>query len=129
MKIAISIAFVLSVLASLFFPQQSGASGYLTSLGQGIEVTSYMINNGISGSSNAGLTIWVSGISNPDSCGDTDKVHIKRSTTNYSEMVAAVISAIASGKKIGFYSLGCEVIPFWGGTTTYPIVSDLWVVP
>lgn len=110
-------------------PRAVVAAGYLTPLGQGIEVTSYMVNNGVHGGGSVGLTLWVSGISNPDSCGSIDKVHIKRTTVNYSEMVAAVISAITSGRKIGFHSTGCETIPFWGGTTTYPIVSDLWIVP
>jgi hypothetical protein len=106
---------------------QARAAGYLTPLQTGIPVTEYMVNNNI-GSGGGGITIWVSGISNPDGCTGLDKVHIKASAAGYKEMVAAVMSAVALGKKIGFYGLSCETLPFWGGSTTYPIVSDLWVV-
>jgi hypothetical protein len=118
----------ISMLALFLMMQESRASGYLTPLRAGIEVTDYMVNNNTGSGNIGGLTIWVSGISNPDGCTGTDKVHIKNSATGYKEMVAAVLSAVALGKKIGFHSSGCEGLPFWGGTLTYPMVSDLWIV-
>jgi hypothetical protein len=101
--------------------------GYLNSMGAGVTPTGYMMNN-LGGNNNYGLTIFLSGILNPDSCNATDKVHIRSTAVGYKEMVAAVMAAKASGNKIGFYSSGCQTIPFWGGSTTYPIVTDLWVV-
>jgi hypothetical protein len=100
----------------------------LTALRTGIDVTDYMVNNNTGSGTLGSLTIWVSGINNPDGCTGTDKVHIKNSAPGYKETVAAVLSAVALGKKIGFHSSGCELLPFWGGATTYPIVSDIWVV-
>lgn len=117
-----------SMLALLLMMQESRASGYLTPLREGIVVTDYMVNNNTGSGTLGGLTIWVSGISNPDGCASTDKVHIKNSAPGYKEMVAAVLSAVALGKKIGFHSSGCEGLPFWGGGLTYPMVSDLWIV-
>jgi hypothetical protein len=108
--------------------QEGEAAGYLTGLGTGVVITDYMINNNTGSGTLGGLTIWVPGINNPDGCTGTDKVHIKNSASGYKEMVAAVLSAVASGRKIGFHSSGCELLPFWGGATTYPIVTDLWVV-
>jgi hypothetical protein len=107
----------------------ASASGYLTPLAQGITVNGYMMNNSTGGAASTGMTIWVSGISNPDSCGGTDKVFIPSSVANYSALVAAVISAFTAGQHIGFWSSGCDLMPFWGGTTTYPYVVTLWAVP
>jgi hypothetical protein len=118
----------MSMLALFLMMQESRASGYLTTLRTGIEVTDYMVNNNTGSGTSGGLTIWVSGISNPDGCTGTDKVHIKNSAPGYKEMVAAVLSAVALGKKIGFHSSGCEILPFWGGGVTYPMVSDIWIV-
>jgi hypothetical protein len=106
----------------LSFASLSSASGYLTELGQGVSVNRYLIHSG------GGMTIWVSGISNPDGCGGSDRVHLKGDLPGHDKMVAAVLAASTSGKKVGFWSSGCEVIPFWGGSQTIPIVSDLWVV-
>jgi hypothetical protein len=119
---------ITSVLALTVLTREGQAAGYLTALRTGVAVTDYMVNNNTGPGTVGGLTIWVSGISNPDGCTGTDKVHIKNSANGYKEMVAAVMSAVAQGKKIGFHSSGCELLPFWGGTTTYPIVSDLWIV-
>lgn len=98
------------------------ASGYLTDLSSGVSVTRYLMH------STGGMTIWVSGISNPDGCGGTDRVHLKGDLPGHDKMVAAVLAASASERKVGFWSSGCEVIHFWGGTQTVPIVADLWVV-
>jgi hypothetical protein len=102
-------------------------AGYLNSMGTGVTPTGYMMNN-LGGINDHGMTIFLAGISNPDGCNATDRVHIRSTAVGYKEMVAAVMAAKAMGKKIGFYSSGCQPIPFWGGSTTYPIVSDLWVV-
>lgn len=101
--------------------QGAHGSGYLVPLGQGITVQKYHMHGG------GGMTLWVSGINNPDNCTGTDKVHIRGNLTGYNQMAAAVMAAYISGKKIGLWSTGCSVIPFWGGATTYPIINDLWV--
>ena len=110
--------------------QSANASGYLTAFGTGVPVTDYMVNNNVgNGGTNIGLTLFnPSTVNNPDGCGSTSLLHIKSSAPGYKEMVAAVMSATASGKKLGFHAVGCELLPFFGGTTTYPIISDLWVV-
>jgi hypothetical protein len=117
-----SIRSVLVGLTTLSFVSLSNASGYLTALDQGVSVTRYLMHSG------GGMTIWVSGIANPDGCGATDRVHLKGDLPGHDKMVAAVLAASASGKRVGFWSTGCEIIPFWGGTQTVPIVADLWVV-
>lgn len=98
------------------------ASGYLTPLGNGVPVTRYLMHP------TGAMTLWVSGISNPDGCGGTDRVHLKGDLPGHDKMVAAVLAASASGRRIGFWSRECEIIPFWGGTQTVPIVEYLWVV-
>jgi hypothetical protein len=114
--------------------QSANAGGYLTPFRTGVEVSDYMINNNVGyGGTHIGLTILLSSaasaaVSNPDSCGSTSLLHIKSSDPGYKEMVAAVMAAAAAGRKIGFHSKGCELLPFFGGTITYPIISDLWVV-
>lgn len=100
----------------------ANASGYLTALDQGVVVNRYLMHSG------GGMTIWVSGISNPDGCGRSDMVHLKGDLVGHDKMVAAVLAASASGRKVGFWSTGCEIIPFWGGTVTVPIVANLWVI-
>jgi hypothetical protein len=106
------------------------ASGYLTSLGQGVPVSSYMMNNSVPPGSSTGMTLFLtSAISNPDSCGAIDKVHIPSTVPNYNSLVAALVSAVAAGQSIGFWSSGCAILPFWAGTTSYPQVWTLWVVP
>jgi len=73
------------------------------------------------------LTLWVTGISNSDGCTGTNLVHLAGDLAGHKNMVAAVMTAYASGKKVGLWSTGCVQIPFWGGGVTYPIVHDLWV--
>lgn len=51
--------------------QGAQGSGYLVPLGQGITVQKYHMHG------RGGMTLWVSGISNPDNCSGTDKVHIR----------------------------------------------------
>jgi hypothetical protein len=126
------ILFVITIACTLgaWLPS-ANASGYLTPFGTGVAVTDYMVNNNVGyGGSAIGITILLSpnAVNNPDSCGSTALLHIKSSAHGYKEMVAAVMAAVASGRRIGFHSSGCELLPFFGGTTTYPIVTDLWVV-
>lgn len=109
-------------------PSLSGASGYLTGINSGATVTEYMMNNG-TGGSGYGMTLFVSGISNPDGCGGTDRVYIPGTDPNFNGLAAAVIAAVASGEQVGFWSSGCAVMPFWGGTVTYPVIITLWVIP
>ena len=73
------------------------------------------------------MTLWVSGLDNPDGCGDTTLVHIKSTLDGYKEMAASAMMAYASGQKIGLWSTGCETLPFWGGTVTRPIIHTLWI--
>ncbi len=98
------------------------ASGYLTNLGQGVDILKVHAHQ------NGAITLWVhsSDISNPDNCGRTDKVHIK-AEGGYQTLVSVVMTAYASKKKIGLWSPGCEIIPFWGGTKTFPIANNLWI--
>ena len=98
------------------------ASGYLTAYSEGVAVVRYHIHGG------GGMTLTVAGISNPDGCGGTTLVHIPPTLNGYKEMVAAALTAVAQGKRIGLWSTGCSLLPFWGGTTTYPVVNDLWVI-
>ena len=97
------------------------AEGYLTPYGTGTSVLKYHVHAG------GGLTLWVSGINNPDACGDASLVFIPPTLASYKTSVAAVMAAFAAGNKVGLYSSGCSTIPFWGGATTHPDVSDLWI--
>jgi hypothetical protein len=54
-------------------------------------------------------------------------VGVAPTMSGYREMVTAVMSAHAQGKKSGLWSTGCSLIPFWGGTVTDPIAHDVWV--
>ena len=117
-------------IAAIGVSSSGWASGYLTSMGQGVVVTSYVMNNSVPPGSGTGMTLFVSGtISNPDACVATDKIHIPSTVPNDSTLVAAVMSAVAAGQSIGFWSSGCSVISFWGGSVTYPQAWTLWVVP
>ena len=95
--------------------------GYLTPYGTGVTIEKYTMH------SNGGMTLWVSGLDNPDNCGDTSLVHLRGTLSGHKLMASAVMAAYASGKKIGLWSTGCATIPFWGGTTTRPIIHTLWV--
>lgn len=107
---------------SIGTPHSARSSGYLVPLNQAIAVSRYHMHGG------GGMTLSVSGISNPDNCAGTDLVHIPSSLTGYKEMVASVMAAVAAGKRIGSWSSHCSILPFWGGGTTYPVVADLWVM-
>jgi hypothetical protein len=124
----LSSSLMVSALALAVLAQAVEAGGYLTPMRVGVTVTDYMVNNNVGHPTIGGLTIFVSGISNPDGCGGTDMVHIKNTAPGYKEMFAAVVAAVAQGKKIGFHASGCETLPFWGGSTTFPVITDLWVV-
>lgn len=113
----------LIILAVAFFSSLTFASGYLVHLGKGVEVLKVHAHSG------GGLTIWVNSadLMNPDSCTRKDKVHIRSSLAGYDAMVTLIMTAYTSKKKIGLWSTGCSVIPFWGGSQTYPIVTDIWI--
>lgn len=116
---------LLVVFVMLFTAQNAVAfSGYLTPLGEGVPVNLYLLHR------SGEMTIWVTNtsISNPDNCMNTDRVHISASLAGSQNMMAAVMTAYASGQKVGFHSSGCSTIPFWGGTITVPIISEIWVV-
>ncbi len=116
MKIYITI--ILLLISNL-----ASASGYLTPK----DMTGVTINK-ITMHGNGGATLWVSGLLNPDECGDVTLAHLKGDLTGHDNMVATALTAYASGKKIGLWSAtGCEIIPFWGGSVTRPIIHTLWI--
>lgn len=100
------------------------AAGYLTPLGSGVTIQKILAHE------NGGFTIWVdsASVSNPDGCGDTSKLHVRASTPGHDTMLSVALAAYISGRKVGMWSrTGCDIIPFWGGLHTRPIVSDLWI--
>ena len=61
------------------------------------------------------VSLFISGApDNPDSCNDPGIVHLKGNLAGHNQVVSTILMAFAAGKKIGLYSGGCEVIPFWG---------------
>jgi len=114
----------LILLSMLFSSNYSYAYGYLTKLiGPGVSINKYFVHNG----GGVSLILNENFPLNPDDCGDTKHVFIKGDRAGHKAMISAALAAFASGKKIGLHSYGCEIIPFWGGTVTRPIVSELWV--
>jgi|GEM_PF-2141517 len=105
------------------FCASSFSQGYITPLGQGIEVLK------IHGHRDGGITVWVdsSSVQNPDNCGGVDRLHIPSNLQGYDTMVTLVTTAFTANKKIGFWSSGCDNIPFWGSVRTYPIIKDVWL--
>jgi len=114
---------LLFILVVALFSSTTMAQGYLVHLGKGVEILK------VHAHSAGGLTVWVdsSKLMNPDSCTAVDKVHIQSSLAGYDAMVTMIMTAYTSKKKIGFWSTGCSVLPFWGGTRTYPIVTNIWI--
>jgi len=110
------------LIALLVLPVSAFSSGYLTPLGTGIAIDKVHAN------ADGSITLWInsSSISNPDNCGRTDKVHIK-AIGGYETLVSVVLTAFAMEKKLGLWSNGCEIIPFWGGTLTFPVANYVWV--
>jgi len=96
---------------------------YLTDLnGPGVAIKQYFVHK------NGGLSlILTSNITKQTSCHSKNHVYIKPETPGFQIMASAAMAAFASGKSIGMHGDGCETIPFWGGTQTRPIVTDLWV--
>ncbi|PHR54845.1 MAG: hypothetical protein COA47_14870 [Robiginitomaculum sp.] len=115
---------LLVILISILPAHAFAFSGYLTPLAEGVSINKYLLHR------SGEMTIWVTNtsISNPDNCTNTDRVHIRASLAGSQNMIAAVMTAYASGQKVGFHSSGCSVIPFWGGTQTVPIISEIWVI-
>lgn len=111
------------VIGMLFIVSNVHASGYLINLGDGVTINKIHAHNG------GGVTLWVDGskLSNPDGCQNMNKVHLPSSTAGIAAQTSIVLSAYMAGKKIGMWSTGCNVIPFWGGTTRYPIVTEVWI--
>lgn len=96
-------------------------AGYLTPLNSGIVINEYLLHN------NGALTVFTSGLSNPDNCTVVNRVHIRETHVNIEKFTAAIMSAAETGKKVGFYALSCATTHFWGGTQTVPIISDIWI--
>ena len=75
-----------------------------------------------------GVTLVISGmLDNPDGCNDPNTVHLKGDLAGHEKMVSAALTAFVAGKKVGLYTAGCEIIPFWSGTNTRPIITNLWI--
>lgn len=115
--------FLYIVFLSIVLSSNAFASGYLVPLGQGVTIQKVHAHG------EGGVTLWVgsSEIQNPDSCDRLDKVHIKPTEPGYQTMLTVAMTAYASNKKVGFWSPNCAIIPFWGGTKTFPIVNNLWI--
>lgn len=111
------------VVALTMFSSITFASGYLVKLGEGVEISK------VHAHSAGGLTLWVdaSKLMNPDSCSYLNKVNIQSSQAGYDAMVTVIMTAYTTKKKIGFWSSGCQVLPFWGGTQTFPVVTNIWI--
>lgn len=107
----------------LVFINNSYASGYLTTL-----VAPNATINQILTHSSGGVTLFISdSLLNPDQCGDITKVHLKGDLAGHQHMLSAALTAFAAGKKVGLHSSGCEIIPFWGGSITRPVINNLWI--
>ncbi len=113
-------SFIIYILM-MFFSPLAISSGYLTPYGTGVTIEKYTVH------ANGGMTLWVSGLDNPDNCGDTRRAHLRGVLPGHKQMMSAAMAGYASGKKIGLWSRGCDIIPFWGGTATRPIIDTLWV--
>ena len=110
------------LLVAFFSVQQSAlAAGYLTPYGVGTTIEKYLLHG------EGGITLWVTGLANPDGCGANNLVHVPATLQAYKNLASAVMLAHAAGKKVGFYGSGCSTLPFWGGAVTYPVVSNIWV--
>ncbi len=110
------------LLMALGFCHKANAAGYLTSLSDGIIVTEYFLYG------SGAITLFTSGLSNPDGCTTTARVHIPSNTAGLEGMKAAIMTAVETGKKIGFYSTGCDTIPFWGASAgSGPHISHIWI--
>ena len=107
----------------VLFATTAQAQGYLTDLNTPNATITKVFTH-----SNGGVTLFVSGVTpNSDQCGDYSKVHLKGDLAGHEQMVAAALTAFTAGKKVGLYSSGCSLIPFWGGSVTRPIIRDLWI--
>ena len=118
--------FYKSNLALFFFlllSSYSSAYEYLTSFsGPGVTINRYFVHTG------GGLSLLLNeNIPLSSNCNVTNHVYIKPETPGFDVMASAALAAFAVGREIGLHGDGCELIPFWGGTQTRPIVTDLWV--
>ncbi len=113
--------FFLSLFLLLGATSTSYAGGYLTSLSTGIVISEYLLHE------TGGMTVFTSGLSNPDSCTRVDRVHIDKDHSQIEVYRAAIITAAETGKKVGFYASHCATTHFWGGTQTVPIISNIWI--
>lgn len=115
---------LLILVAMIVVSPAAFANGYLVPLGSGVTIQK------IHAHENGGFTMWVNpaSVSNPDNCGDTTLLHVPASTPGHDTMLSVALAAYMSGRKVGMWSrYGCAIIPFWGGSTTRPQVSDLWI--
>ena len=96
---------------------------YLTGFGgPGVIIDKYFVHN------NGGLSLILnSNIPRSSNCDVKNHVYIKPGTGGFDLMASSALAAFASGKEVGLHGDGCETIPFWGGTSTRPVVTDLWV--
>ncbi|KZY41288.1 hypothetical protein A3757_17995 [Oleiphilus sp. HI0117] len=96
---------------------------YLTDLsGPGVTIKRYFVHK------NGGLSLILNeNVPKNSECNVKNHVYIKPDINGQSLMTSAALAAFASGKAIGLHGDGCETIPFWGGSSTRPIVTDLWV--
>ena len=110
-------------ITALLLPGAVFAAGYMTDLGAPEATITQVFTH-----SGGGVTLFISGApENPDTCDSPGLVHLKGDLPGHNQMVSAALTAFAAGKKVGLYTVGCEIIPFWGGTQDHPIISNLWV--
>ena len=111
------------IICTIFISLQSFASGYLTPLGTGIEISKVQILG------SGGMVIWLKNDipQNPDGCNEKYRLYVSQDLAQFDAMVSVVLSAHAQGKKVGFWSSGCGTNYFWGGGITFPVIRDLWI--
>lgn len=111
------------ILCVFFLSNLSQASGYMTSLGTGVEINKVQILG------SGGMVVWLKNEvpKNPDGCNEKLRLYVKPDLANFDAMVSAVLAAHAQNKTVGFWSSGCGTNYFWGGDVTFPIIRDLWV--
>lgn len=73
---------------------------------------------------NVFATITSSGaaFANPDGCGTSATVVIQTSDTQYNQKLSTVLTAVALGKQVDFWLIGCTSTPW---NVTMPVVYAL----
>ncbi|MCG7535190.1 hypothetical protein [Pseudoalteromonas sp. OOF1S-7] len=112
------------LMLAFLVPTLSHGKGYMTGL---YDTTATV--SGVFVHSNGGVTLFVKGLERKaGSCDNIGNVHIRADNPAKSHFLSVALTAFAAEQKIGLYMAGCEVIPFWAGTATYPIISELWII-